>query len=167
LCGNPLLAELDRDHALLLSQSLQHAPSPKRALLLGARQRMAGHLNACSADACRAGIYLAAMREINGIMAAKFPPASPPSSKPSFNCRHAAQPGEIAVCRDPNLAELDRHQALLYGQSWERADTGRRARLLRAQQQLASGRNQCATQLCIKGVYLATMRDVAEIMARQ
>jgi len=163
LCSNRGLAGLDREHALIYNQSWRYADAAKRASLQRARQRMASNLNACQSDNCASGIYLAAMREVSGIMSARPVPSA---AKPSFSCRGARKPGQIAVCSDPNLAALDQHQALLYKQSLSRADRAKRAQLLRAQRRLVSRRDRCASEPCAKSAYLASMKEVAEIMTR-
>lgn len=164
VCSNQRLAALDREHALLYNQSWRYADPAKRALLTGARQRLTSNLNACATDACSSGIYLAAMREVSGIMSARIAPAR---ATPSFSCRVAKRRGEIAVCADASLAALDRQQALLYSQSWGRADTSKRAKLLRAHQRLVSRRDRCGSQPCTKRVYLAAMKEVAAIMSKE
>ena len=163
LCNNRSLASLDREHALLYNQSWRYADAGKRAQLQRARQKMTAGLNACQTDTCSSSAYLAAMREVSGIMSAKPTPAA---AKPSFSCRGARKPGQIAVCSDPNLAALDRHQALLYSQSWGRADRAKRAQLLRAQRRLVAQRDKCGSEPCAKSVYLAAMKEVADIMTK-
>ena len=164
VCNNRSLAALDREHALIYNQSWRYADAAKRAQLQRARQKMTASLNACQTDACTSGAYLTAMREVSGIMSAKK--AAPAAAKPSFNCRGARKPGQIAVCNDPNLAALDQHQALLYNQSWGRADRTKRAQLLRAQRRLVSQRDKCASEQCAKSVYLAAMKEVTDIMTQ-
>lgn len=166
VCSNSILATLDREHTLLYSQSWREANAAKRALLMRARQRFDSHHNACRTDACTSGIYLAAMRELSGIMTAKVPASGGVQSKPSFSCRFAKTRGEVAVCSDANLAALDRHQALLYSQSWGQADVAKRARLLRVHERLVNRRDACGTDSCTSDVYLAAMREVRDIMTR-
>ena len=103
------------------------------------------------------------------------PPAPTPASattgpkvataKPSFSCRFAKGRGETAVCRDAGLASLDRHLAMLYGQSWGMADAAKRATLLRTRDDFLSSRDACRSQSCIRTVYLGRMREVSDIMA--
>ncbi len=98
-------------------------------------------------------------------------PAKPPlstaassASKPSFHCSVARTRGEIAVCGNGALASLDRQQALLYGQSWGRADAAKRARLLSTRERFIARRDSCRSTACTSGAYLARMREVSEIM---
>ncbi|MEO6255645.1 MAG: J domain-containing protein [Sphingomicrobium sp.] len=89
-------------------------------------------------------------------------PPSPP--QPSFSCSFARTSGEIAVCRNPSLAALDRHQAVLYSQSWGRADAATRARLLRTHQKFIARRDRCRSDSCADGVYYARLREISSIM---
>ena len=69
------------------------------------------------------------------------------------------------MCRDAGLASLDRHLAMLYGQSWGMADAAKRATLLRTRDDFLSSRDACRSQSCIRTVYLGRMREVSDIMA--
>jgi len=55
------------------------------------------------------------------------PDAARPSASPSFNCANARTAGEIAVCRSPALAALDRSMAAQYSAAIASADPARRA----------------------------------------
>ena len=90
--------------------------------------------------------------------------AATPGQNPSFNCSIARTRGEIAVCKSVNLANLDRQQALLYAQSWSRADAARRAQLLATRERFIARRDSCRSDACTSGAYLARMREVSEIM---
>ncbi len=164
LCNDRSVASLDREHSLIYNQSWRYADAAKRSQLQRARQKMASAIKACKTDACTSGAYLSSMREVSGIMSAK--PAAV-AAKPSFSCRGVRKPGQITVCKDPNLAALDRHQALLYSQSWGRADSMKRAQLQRAQRRLVSRRDRCGSEPCAKDVYLAAMKEVADIMTKK
>jgi curved DNA-binding protein CbpA len=84
--------------------------------------------------------------------------------KPSFSCRFARTRGEIAVCRNSTLAGLDRQQAILYSQSWGRADGEKRTKLLRTHQKFVSRRDGCRSDKCTSAVYLARLKEVNSIM---
>ncbi len=86
------------------------------------------------------------------------------AARPSFSCELARTRGEIAVCRNVQLANLDRQQALLYSQSWGRADAAKRAELLRTRERFVAERDSCRSHSCTSGAYLARMREVSEIM---
>jgi hypothetical protein len=87
--------------------------------------------------------------------------------KPSFSCRVARTRGEIAVCKSGNLSNLDRQQALLYSQSWGRADAAKRAQLLSTREHFMARRDSCRTVECTSAAYLARVREVSEIMIGQ
>ena len=90
--------------------------------------------------------------------------ASAPAARPSFSCQVARTRGEIAVCRNGDLANLDRQQALLYAQSWGRADAAKRAQLLSTRDRFVAERDSCRSDSCTSGAYLDRMREVSEIM---
>lgn len=106
---------------------------------------------------------------------AKAAPAPPPAraeperpasqAQPSFSCRYAKGRGENAVCGNADLARLDRHLAVLYGQSWGQADAARRERLLSTRERFLARRDACRSDACVTGVYVRRMREVSEIMA--
>ncbi len=70
---------------------------------------------------------------------------------PSFDCRRATAPAEIAICRDPSLAELDRELAEAF-RSAQAAATGGDAAGLSAQQRAwMRRRDACgANPLCLR-----------------
>jgi uncharacterized protein len=84
--------------------------------------------------------------------------------RPSFSCRFARTRGEIAVCRNATLASLDRQHAILYSQSWGRADGEKRSKLLRTHQKFVSRRDGCKSDSCTSKVYLARLKEVNSIM---
>ena len=74
-------------------------------------------------------------------------------------------PAEASTAR--NLANLDRQQALLFGQSWGRANEAKRAQLLSTRDRFLARRDACRSHACTSGAYLARMREVSEIMTGQ
>ncbi len=75
MCNSANLANLDRQQALLYSQSLGRADAAKRAQLLGTRERFVARREACKTDVCTSAAYLARMREVSEIMTgASLPP---------------------------------------------------------------------------------------------
>ena len=97
--------------------------------------------------------------------AAAAPERTAAEAKPSFSCRYAKGRGEKAVCGNATLAQLDRHLAVLYGQSWGQADAARRERLLSTREQFLARRDACRSDACVNGVYVRRIREVSEIMA--
>ena len=94
------------------------------------------------------------------------PKPSEPSISASFNCKFAKGRGETTVCKNPNLARLDRQLAVLYGQSWGHADAEKRAALLKTREQFIARRDDCQSDSCAVNAYLGRMREVTDIMAR-
>ena len=71
----------------------------------------------------------------------------------------------MAVCKNSDLARLDRHLGVLYGQSWGQADADRRARLLGTRERFIARRDACRSDSCISNAYLKRMGEISEIMA--
>jgi hypothetical protein len=73
---------------------------------------------------------------------------------PSFDCRYARSPVELAICADPDLADKDRRMALLY----ERAGGSRFGPVDPSQWRWLAARNACrragpALEACISRAY--------------
>ena len=109
-----------------------------------------------------APLKLIASKPANPQLASPRPVLS--ETKPSFSCRTARTRGEIAVCGNENLANLDRQQALFYSQSWLRADAAKRAQLQITRDRFMARRDGCRSVACTRTVYLARLREVGEIM---
>jgi uncharacterized protein YecT (DUF1311 family) len=92
------------------------------------------------------------------------PPASASAARPSFNCRYARTRGEIAVCRSPRLAELDRQMAGQYYRAIAAADGRQRALLTRTRDAFLRFRDQCPSDACIAETYRGRMREIRDIM---
>ena len=84
--------------------------------------------------------------------------------KPSFSCQIAKGRGETAVCRNSDLARLDRHVGVYYGQSWGQADAERRAKLLETRERFIARREACRSDSCISDAYIGRMREISDIM---
>ncbi|HET7817121.1 MAG TPA: hypothetical protein VFK58_06040 [Sphingomicrobium sp.] len=97
------------------------------------------------------------------------PPAAPepprPSANPSFNCANARTAGEIAVCRSPGLAALDRTMAAQYSAAIASADPAQRAILQRTRDAFLRYRDNCPNEACIAQTYRGRMREIRDIMA--
>lgn len=68
------------------------------------------------------------------------------------------------MCGNDKLANLDRQQAMLYSQSWVRADPARREQLQATRDRFIARRDGCRSVACTSAAYLARMREVSEIM---
>jgi uncharacterized protein YecT (DUF1311 family) len=102
--------------------------------------------------------------------AAPSPPAAAPepptsSARPSFNCANASTRGEIAVCRDPGLAALDRQMAAHFYSALGQAGPAERALLQRTRSRFLAYRDSCRSDACVADAYRGRMREISDIMA--
>jgi uncharacterized protein YecT (DUF1311 family) len=95
------------------------------------------------------------------------PPAAPATANPRFNCRNARTRGEIAVCGDAGLANLDRQMASQYEIALSNADAAQRSMLRRTRNRFLSYRDSCRSDSCIADAYRGRMREIQDIMAGQ
>lgn len=96
------------------------------------------------------------------------PTATPPDSvnaRPSFNCRYARTRGEVAVCRDPELAALDRQMAGQYYRAIAAADRRQREILTATRDSFIRFRDRCPSDACIAETYRGRMREIRDIMS--
>jgi hypothetical protein len=101
---------------------------------------------------------------------ARAEPAPPPAAsagqaRPSFNCRYARTRGEIAVCRDPGLAALDRQMAAQFYRALRTADPRQRATLTATRDSFLRFRDRCPTNACVAETYRGRMREIRDIMS--
>lgn len=89
----------------------------------------------------------------------------PVTANPSFDCNAARSRSEVAVCKDPGLAALDRQMASQFNQALTQADRGQRRLLERTRDRFLSYRDRCATNQCIAETYRSRMREIGDIMA--
>jgi outer membrane biosynthesis protein TonB len=94
-------------------------------------------------------------------------PAPVASVKPSFNCRYARTAGEIAVCGNPELAQLDRRMSAQFYSALAVARPGQRAMLQRTRNRFLSYRDSCRSTACIADAYRGRIREISDIMAGQ
>ena len=86
------------------------------------------------------------------------------SSRPSFNCARARTRGEIAVCRSPNLAALDREMASFYTRSYRGADPETRRLLERTRGRFLGYRDRCTSDACIADAYRGRITEIRDIV---
>ena len=93
------------------------------------------------------------------------PEPAPPrtSARPSFNCQSARTRGEIAVCRDPGLASLDRQMAAQFNRAVSDGDAEQRALLRSTRTRFLSYRDSCRSDSCIADAYRGRMREIRDI----
>lgn len=92
-------------------------------------------------------------------------PAPVASARPSFNCGSARSRGEIAVCRDPGLASLDRQMASQFNRAMANAGPGERAMLTRTRTRFLNFRDRCGSDACIADAYRGRMAEIRDIMS--
>ena len=92
------------------------------------------------------------------------PQPQPVQASPSFDCDHAGNEAEFAICSDPGLAALDRQMAADYQRALMSADRRQRRTLERSRDRFLSFRNRCATNQCIAETYQSRIREIGDIM---
>jgi hypothetical protein len=92
------------------------------------------------------------------------PAPDEPTSNPSFNCDNARTRGEIAVCTDPALANLDRQMASVFNYAISGADSEQRAILGQTRDRFLRFRDNCRTNSCIADAYRGRIREIRDIM---
>jgi hypothetical protein len=97
-------------------------------------------------------------------------PAEPPApsvgdARPSFNCQRARTRGEIAVCQNSGLAELDRQMASQFTRALAAAGPRQRAILSSTRDSFLRYRDQCPSNACIAETYRGRMREIGDIMS--
>jgi uncharacterized protein YecT (DUF1311 family) len=95
------------------------------------------------------------------------PPAVVPptaSVRPSFNCARARTRGEIAVCRSPELAALDRQMASFYGTAFRGAEPEARRLLERTRTRFLTYRDRCRNDGCVADAYRGRISEIRDIV---
>jgi uncharacterized protein YecT (DUF1311 family) len=87
-----------------------------------------------------------------------------PAADPSFNCDNARTRGEIAVCTDPGLANLDRQMASQFNYALSGADAEQRAILGQTRDRFLRFRDNCSSSSCIADAYRGRIREIRDIM---
>jgi uncharacterized protein YecT (DUF1311 family) len=99
-------------------------------------------------------------------------PVTPPATtqavpqagaRPSFNCANARTRGEIAICKDPGLAALDRQMAAQFGRAMATARPEQQAILQRTRNFFLGYRDRCPNNSCIGDAYVGRMREIRDI----
>jgi uncharacterized protein YecT (DUF1311 family) len=99
-------------------------------------------------------------------------PVTPPATtqavpqagaRPSFNCANARTRGEIAICKDPGLAALDRQMAAQFGRAMATATPEQQAILQRTRNFFLGYRDRCPNNSCIGDAYVGRMREIRDI----
>lgn len=88
------------------------------------------------------------------------------ATQPVASCRLGSGWAERTICSSSNLTALDRQLGLLYGQSLNRADEGKKAVLLASRDRFQLRRSACRSESCLTSAYVARLREISDIMAR-
>jgi uncharacterized protein len=114
ICGDAALAALDRNLSSLYYGLADTLPADARVALRREEAEWVGRRRACADSVpCLAQAYNSRIAELQqrarGVLVSLPGTAPTPSSAahPSFDCRYARQPDEIAVCNDASLAGKD------------------------------------------------------------
>lgn len=91
------------------------------------------------------------------------PPSTSPG-RPSFDCSRARSRGEIAVCSDSGLSELDLNMTTQYRQALASASPEERTLLEQTRARFFGYRDRCRDTQCIAEAYLGRMREIRDIM---
>jgi uncharacterized protein YecT (DUF1311 family) len=91
----------------------------------------------------------------------------PPSvfaGRPSFDCSRARSKGELTVCSDPGLSELDVNMATQYRRALEAASPQQERQLRQTGNRFIAYRDRCPDTHCAAEAYLGRMREIRDIM---
>ncbi len=86
---------------------------------------------------------------------------------PSFSCQFAKSRAQLSICNSASLAALDRETASLYGRSLGGAEASTRALLLQSNGRFLARRDNCSSESCVHGAYVARIREIKDIAAGQ
>lgn len=174
ICANPTLAALDRTLSSLYYGLADRLPSDARVALRREEEAWLGRRRACrDAVTCLAQAYSTRIAELQqkssgGAMTpvAAPPPMPGPVARPSFDCRHARQPDEIAVCNDAALAAKDVALANTYNRLKNSLPGDGQRRLATQQAAWLKIRGQCGTAAaCISQAYDLRIRQLQDQLA--
>lgn len=84
--------------------------------------------------------------------------------RPSFDCSKARTRGEIAVCSNSGLSELDENMAIQYRQAIEGASPDQKELLQRTRNRFIGYRDRCPNRSCIAAAYVGRMREIRDIV---
>ncbi len=161
VCNNPELSLLDNQLNQLYVQALKTLGEAKRKdVVSGQRQWIKAALGCGTSAGCLIARYQAQIQQLKApLQTAGTAPA--PQGKPSFACAAPHSPAEIAVCNDPDLAQLDQELDRLYTQKLKQPGFITKQRLLLSQRQWIRNRDTCATSAaCLKVQYQARIQHL-------
>jgi uncharacterized protein len=157
ICSDPGLAAMDNQLARQFATSLMAKPAAAANALRVEQAKWLQNRNACGADKdCLADRYRTRLRDLaqSGIE---------PATGPSFNCRAASAPAEIAICGDGQLAALDNQLAQQFSLRAMALPASATASFKAAQARWLQARNACgADKACLANSYRLRMQQLGE-----
>jgi hypothetical protein len=89
----------------------------------------------------------------------------PQARRTSSSCEDVNGRANRAICRNRNLAALDRQLVLFTGQSLSAADPQKKAALGASTRRFREQRDSCRSESCMTRAYVTQIREVGDIMA--
>ena len=86
------------------------------------------------------------------------------TANPSFDCSGTLSRIEAQICRDPEVAALDRKLAADYARAMEAASPEERERLTNLGRQYLGDRDRCTSRTCVIQAYRWYRKDIATLM---
>jgi uncharacterized protein len=173
ICGNATLAALDRNLSSLYYGLADRLPADARVALRReegdwlARRRACVDAVPCIAQAYNTRIADLQQRASGGYTPPPAPAPMPPVVvRPSFDCRSAKQPDEIAVCNDATLAAKDVALTNLYNRLKASLNADGQRQLSANEAAWLKSRTQCGSLAsCIGQQYDLRIRQLQDQLA--
>ncbi len=86
------------------------------------------------------------------------------TANPSFDCNGPLSRVEAQICRDPEVAALDRRLAADYARAVDAATPDQRQRLTNLGRQYIADRDRCTSRDCVIQAYRWYRKDIATLM---
>jgi uncharacterized protein len=161
ICADAELAGLDNRLASQFSASLGGRSAGSAAAISAGQLRWLQDRNACGANRdCIANSYRARLQQLTQLgVGAEVASAG----GPSFNCRAASLPAEVAICADAELSSLDSQLASQFSASLAGSSAGSAATISAEQLRWLQQRNACGSnQGCIANSYRARLQRLTQ-----
>jgi uncharacterized protein len=157
ICSDAGLAEMDNQLARQFSTKLMATPAASVNAFRQEQARWLQSRNACGADKdCRAGSYRVRLQQLAQA-------SIDTGSGPSFNCRAASAPAEIAICGDGQLSVLDNQLAQQFSLKAMALPASATAAFKAAQARWLQARNSCgADKTCLANSYRLRLQQLAQ-----
>jgi uncharacterized protein len=157
ICSDAGLAEMDNQLARQFSTRLMATPAASVNAFRQEQARWLQTRNACGADKdCLAGSYRARLQQLAQA-------SIDTGSGPSFNCRAASAPAEVAICGDGQLSALDNQLAQQFSLKAMTLSASATTAFKAAQARWLQARNSCgADKSCLANSYHLRLQQLAQ-----